>query len=197
MIDQAQDDDTSARARTVFCGNLSEKVTEEILYELFLQVSGRIGRLDGCVCDWRSFSFIPIHRSVPSTAFRCLKTKTGRRNRSDSLSTDTRSRCRTRCPCSPAPNCSIASYVWIRVKATTATASHKWHSSRSQCSQTVYRCTNFKCTIRRYRRYATETRPNLRWPMRSATCCRACRICHRWIRTTRSIWRCCWAWARS
>jgi RNA-binding protein 7 len=25
--------------RTVWCGNLSEKVTEEILYELFLQVS--------------------------------------------------------------------------------------------------------------------------------------------------------------
>lgn len=25
--------------RTVWCGNLSEKITEEILYELFLQVS--------------------------------------------------------------------------------------------------------------------------------------------------------------
>jgi len=26
-------------ARTLYCGNLSEKVTEDILYELFLQVS--------------------------------------------------------------------------------------------------------------------------------------------------------------
>ena len=26
-------------ARTIWCGNLSEKVTEDVLYELFLQVS--------------------------------------------------------------------------------------------------------------------------------------------------------------
>lgn len=38
MVDEAQADDTSVRSRTIFCGNLSEKVTEELLYELFLQV---------------------------------------------------------------------------------------------------------------------------------------------------------------
>lgn len=37
MVDEAQEDD-SVRSRTIFCGNLSEKVTDELLYELFLQV---------------------------------------------------------------------------------------------------------------------------------------------------------------
>ncbi|KYN18644.1 hypothetical protein ALC57_09040 [Trachymyrmex cornetzi] len=33
-------------ARTLYCGNLSEKVTEDILYELFLQSSLHEGFLD-------------------------------------------------------------------------------------------------------------------------------------------------------
>lgn len=37
MVDEAQEDD-SVRSRTIFCGNLSERVTDELLYELFLQV---------------------------------------------------------------------------------------------------------------------------------------------------------------
>lgn len=38
MVDEPQEHETSERSRTIFCGNLSEKVTEELLYELFLQV---------------------------------------------------------------------------------------------------------------------------------------------------------------
>lgn len=38
MTDEAQEDDSNVRSRTIFCGNLSERVTEELLYELFLQV---------------------------------------------------------------------------------------------------------------------------------------------------------------
>lgn len=30
--------DTDEDSRTIFCGNLSDQVTEELLYELFLQV---------------------------------------------------------------------------------------------------------------------------------------------------------------
>lgn len=31
--------DTDEESRTIFCGNLSDQVTEELLFELFLQVN--------------------------------------------------------------------------------------------------------------------------------------------------------------
>lgn len=37
--DEDSDDEDDESERTIFCGNLDEHVTEELLYEIFLQVS--------------------------------------------------------------------------------------------------------------------------------------------------------------
>lgn len=66
-VSQEEDDED---ARTLFCANLSEKATEAILYELFLQVGFNEKSKNKYV-----IFFAVFHRAVQLKEFRFQRTK--------------------------------------------------------------------------------------------------------------------------